>query len=180
MTHLLPSSANLAGFFACNALGFVGLVGRFTPAAAVGGATGTELPARSAGFLCVISLLSTLRRPFVTSAPRLRSANTAPMPSPPDADEGAAAGGGGGAGAGGGGGGGGGAPVEASVAAAGGGGPAFSARAVLYSAIVMPYQRTCVHITIITKLEGHTWGFQAKPVVWCSITYLRRLSRRSM
>jgi hypothetical protein len=41
---------------------------------------GTTLPARRAGFLCVISLLSTLRSPFVTSAPRFKSANTAATP----------------------------------------------------------------------------------------------------
>lgn len=41
---------------------------------------GTTPPARRAGFLCVISLLSTLRSPFVTSAPRFKSANTAATP----------------------------------------------------------------------------------------------------
>lgn len=65
---------------------------------------GTVLPARRAGFLCVISLLSTFLRCFVTSSPRLRSAKTAETP--PAAGAGAAAGGGGPGGGGGGGGGG--------------------------------------------------------------------------
>ena len=72
-------------------------------------AAGTTLLALSAGFLCVISLLSTLRSPFVTSSPRFSSANTAAA-APAGAGElaaGAAAGGGGG------GGGGGGAPLPA-------------------------------------------------------------------
>lgn len=61
------------------------------------------LLALSAGFLCVISLLSTFLRPLVTSSPRLRSAKTADTP--PAAGVGAAvAGGGGGPGGGGGGG----------------------------------------------------------------------------
>lgn len=61
---------------------------------------GTTLDARSSGFLCVISDLSTLRRPFVTSSPRLSSAKTAPMP-PEGAAAGAAPDGGGGGGGGG-------------------------------------------------------------------------------
>ena len=64
---------------------------------------GTVLLARSAGFLCVISLLSTLRRPLVISEPLFRSANTAPMPPAGAAED--AGGGGGAAGAAGGGGG---------------------------------------------------------------------------
>lgn len=62
------------------------------------------LAARSAGFLWVISLLSTLRRPLVTSSPRLRSANTAATP-PAAGAAAAVTGGGGGPGGGGGGGG---------------------------------------------------------------------------
>ena len=62
---------------------------------------GTVDEARKAGFLCVISLFSTLRKPFVTSAPRLSSANTAATP---PSEPGAGAGGGPGAGGGGGGG----------------------------------------------------------------------------
>jgi len=58
---------------------------------------GTVEEARKAGFLCVISLFSTLRSPFVTSAPRLSSANTAATPLP---DPEAGAGGGPGAGGG--------------------------------------------------------------------------------
>ena len=54
------------------------------------------LVARSSGFLCVISDLSTLRKFFVTSEPRFSSANTAPIP--PLGALGAEAGGGGGGG----------------------------------------------------------------------------------
>jgi hypothetical protein len=87
---------------------------------------GTAEDARKAGFLCVISLLSTLRRLFVTSSPRLSSANTAATPPPAAAGAGVRAGGGGGPGGGGGGGGG------ASLAAA-------DDSAALYSEIGMPY-----------------------------------------
>ncbi len=90
---------------------------------------GTVEDARKAGFLCVISLLSTLRRFFVTSEPRLSSANTAATP-PAEFAAGAVEGGGGGPGGGGGGGGGGGAPP------AGVGGVA-----ALYSEMDMPYDK---------------------------------------
>ena len=106
--HLFPSRANLAGFLVESDCGFTGLVG-FLPDEG-GVLLGTVEEARRVGFLCVISLFSTLRRPFVTSAPRLRSANTAATPPP---EPGTGAGGGPGAG---GGGGGGGAPPAASVA----------------------------------------------------------------
>ena len=109
MIHLFPSRANLAGFLVESDWGFAGLVG-FLPNEGVV-LLGTVEEARKAGFLCVISLFSTLRSPFVTSAPRLRSANTAATP-PPEPGAGA----GGGPGAGGGGGGGGGAPPVANVA----------------------------------------------------------------
>jgi hypothetical protein len=70
--------------------------------------------------LCVISLLSTLRRPFVTFSPRFRSAKTALMPPAAGAGaEAAGAGGGGGGGGPGGGGGGGGAAAAADAVAAG-------------------------------------------------------------
>lgn len=59
------------------------------------------LPARSEGFLWVISLLSTLRNPFVTSSPRFRSANTAATLVVLDAADVAGAAGGGGGGGGG-------------------------------------------------------------------------------
>ena len=90
---------------------------------------GTTGDARNAGFLCVISLLSTFRRPFVTSSPRLSSANTAATPPPAAAGAGDTAGGGGGPGGGG-----------ASLAAADG-------SAALYSEIGMPYStvRQLVH-----------------------------------
>ena len=96
---------------------------------------GTTGDARNAGFLCVISLLSTLRRPFVTSSPRLSSANTAATPPPAAAGAGDTAGGGDGPG-GGGGGGGGGAPLAAA-----------DGSAALYSEIGMPYStvRQLVH-----------------------------------
>ena len=96
---------------------------------------GTVEDARNAGFLCVISLLSTLRRLFVTSEPRLSSANIAATP-----PAGAAAGGGGGGGPGGGGGGGGyGAPPEATEGGA----------AALYSEMDIPY-----NIAIYQPMHG--------------------------
>jgi hypothetical protein len=100
---------------------------------------GTVEDARNAGFLCVISLLSTLRRLFVTSEPRLSSANTAATP-PAGAAAGAVerAGGGGGGPGGGGGGGGGGAP------------PAEGGAAALYSEMDMPYN-------IIVSQPMHGW-----------------------
>lgn len=61
---------------------------------------GTTLPARKIGFLWVISLLSTLRNPFVTSSPRFRSANTAATPPVDTGAEGADPPGGGGGGGG--------------------------------------------------------------------------------
>lgn len=73
---------------------------------------GTVLPARRAGFLCVISLLSTFLRCFVISSPRLSSAKTAETPPAAGAE---AAAGGGGPGGGGGGGGGGAPAAEATV-----------------------------------------------------------------
>lgn len=82
---------------------------------------GTTPAVRNSGFLCVISLLSTWRRPLVTLSPWLSCAKTddmsPPLPPPPvvvvEGAAGAGGGGGGGApgaGGGGGGGGGGGAP----------------------------------------------------------------------
>ena len=72
---------------------------------ATGAVAGTVFPARNEGFLWVISLLSTLRNPFVTSSPRFRSANTAATPAALGAaDPGDAAWTGGGGGGGGGGG----------------------------------------------------------------------------
>lgn len=91
---------------------------------------GTVEDARKAGFLCVISLLSTLRRFFVTSEPRLSSAKTAATPPLLPAAAAGAVGrvGGGGGPGGGGGGGGGGAPPTAVAAGA----------AALYSEMDMP------------------------------------------
>jgi hypothetical protein len=101
---------------------------------------GTVEDARNAGFLCVISLLSTLRRLFVTSEPRLSSANTAATP-PAGAAAGAVdrAGGGGGPGGGGGGGGGGAPPAAAEGGAA-----------ALYSEMDMPYN-------IVVYQPMHGW-----------------------
>ena len=73
--------------------GFTGLVGFLADEVLLG----TVEEARKAGFLCVISLFSTLRSPFVTSEPRLSSANTAATP-PPESGVCTGAGGGGGGG----------------------------------------------------------------------------------
>lgn len=62
---------------------------------------GTVPLALRSGFLCVISDLSTLRNPLVTSSPRLSSANTAAAPPVPLAGAERPAGGGGGGGGGG-------------------------------------------------------------------------------
>lgn len=124
IVHFLPSSSFLGGFFILmlSGLGFLPGAGLFGRPAKL---SETEVSARREGFLCVISDLSTLRRPFVTSDPLFSSENTAPKPPPPPAaGEGAAAGAAcslissTGGGPGGGGGGGGGAPP------AGGGGGA--------------------------------------------------------
>lgn len=122
---------------------------------------GTTLEALNAGFLCVISLLSTLRRPFVTSSPLLSSANTAFIP--PPAGAGAPAGGGGGATGGGGGGGGGGAP----------GGARLPADELRYSVTDAPYFRD-PHVNIkkiMVTEDGRTFGFHTRPVVWKSTMY---------
>ena len=92
--HSFPSRANFAGFLEESDWGFAGLVGFLADEVLLG----TVEEARKAGFLCVISLFSTLRSPFVTSVPRLSSANTAATPSP-EAEAGTGAGGGGGRGA---------------------------------------------------------------------------------
>ena len=78
INHFPPSSANLAGFLLESDWGFAGLVGFLANEVL----PGTVEEARKAGFLCVISLFSTLRSPFVISAPRLSSANTAVTPLP--------------------------------------------------------------------------------------------------
>ena len=91
---------------------------------------GTTLLALNAGFLCVISLLSTLRNPFVTSSPLFSSAKTADGPTTGDGaaevDTVFIVGGGGG---GGGGGSGGGAPA---------GGIGVAAAAAWYCSVVIP------------------------------------------
>lgn len=65
-----------------------------------GALSGTALPALNDGFLCVISLLSTLRKPCVTASPLFSSAKTAAAP-PAGAFPLTNAGGGGGGGGGG-------------------------------------------------------------------------------
>jgi hypothetical protein len=70
-SHLLPSRASFGGFLPASAAGFVGRTGFLA-------AAGTTADARSSGFLCVISLLSTFLRPLVTSPPS--SANRPPPP----------------------------------------------------------------------------------------------------
>jgi len=119
MIHLFPSSANLAGFLVESDWGFAGLAGFLPGDGEV--LLGTVEEVRKAGFLCVISLFSTLRRPFVTSAPRLSSANTAATP---PSEPGAGAEGGPGAGGGG-----------------GGGGAAPAAGTALYSLSGMPLEK---------------------------------------
>jgi len=106
ISHLLPSNKNLGGFLPARACGFEGLVGFLPIGESEGDLAGTTLLALSAGFLCVISLLSTLRSPLVTSSPRLSCAKTAAAP-PAGAAGLAAAGLASGTGGGGGGGGGG-------------------------------------------------------------------------
>lgn len=87
MHHLLPSKTVFDGFFAFTAPGFdPGLGGAGLPpatAAAIGAAD------RSEGFLWVISLWSTLRRPPVMPSPLLSWPKTASIP--PAAAAGAAA-----------------------------------------------------------------------------------------
>jgi hypothetical protein len=76
MFHLLPSRANLAGFFLARAAGFLDTSG-FFGADPVFVDAGTVPDALRSGFLYVISLLSTFLRPFVTSSPLFSSAKTA-------------------------------------------------------------------------------------------------------
>lgn len=89
------------------------------------GELGTGLAPLKVGFLWVISLLSTLRRPLVTSSPRFSCSNTAAAPPVPAST--------GSAGAGGGGGGGGGGGADASVAAL----DRYTSRVIPYSGISM-------------------------------------------
>lgn len=122
----MPSNTNLLGFLPARADGLEGFVGFFATDDGTENKcamtilkenysspdgleveAGTTLLALNAGFLWVISLLSTLRKPFVTASPRLSSANSAAAPTAGAA----AAAGGAAAGGGGGGGGGGGAPL---------------------------------------------------------------------
>ena len=95
-----------------------------SPGEGDGDLAGTTLLALSPGFLCVISLLSTLRSPLVTSSPRLSCAKTAAAPPAGAAGLALCTEGGGG-----GGGGGGGAAEEA---------PVFKA---LYCSIVTPCKK---------------------------------------
>ena len=117
---------------------------------------GTVEEARKAGFLCVISLFSTLRSPFVTSAPRLSSANTAATP---PSELGAGAGGVPGAG-----GGGGGAPPVANAA--------------LYSPRGIPLEE--FNDWCLRQERSSTFGFQLNPVVWYSTLYFLISSNKPM
>lgn len=103
MIHLLPSRANLDGFFPAREEGLVGFAGFFTAPAVELVEEGAIPAVLRAGFLWFISLLSTLRSPLVTSSPLLSSANTAAgLGAAEDGTAGAgvAAGGGGGGGGG--------------------------------------------------------------------------------
>jgi len=157
--HFFPSRANFAGFLAESDCGFAGLVGFLPNEGEV--LLGTVEEARRAGFLCVISLFSTLRRPFVTSVPRLSSANTAATPPP---EPGAGVGGGPGAG---GGGGGGGAPPVVSVAA-------------LYSLKGMPLREVSGCADRFREERRSTLGFQPNPVAWCSMVYFFNSSNKPL
>lgn len=105
--HLFPSSSFFGGLFFVKCAGFVfdGGAGDFALRLPEDdGRAGTTDPARSFGFLCVISLLSTLRKLAVTSDPRLIAANTEPTGPPagelaPSKGIGGGGGGGGGGGA---------------------------------------------------------------------------------
>lgn len=121
MIHLFPSSLLTGGFFVrmLSGLGFFPGAGLFPRVIEdtldwLSLRVGTVAPARSAGFLCVISSGLTLRSPLVTASPLFNSENTASKPPAflVGAGFGASSnlkGGGGGPG---GGGGGGGAPTE--------------------------------------------------------------------
>lgn len=80
MVHLLPSRSILAGFFRRILSGFGFLPGAGLLPRAGNSRSPTVLPARSDGFLCVISDLSTFRSPLVTSEPLFNSKNTASNP----------------------------------------------------------------------------------------------------
>lgn len=106
--HLLPSSSFFGSFLGgddedgvsrdavleedvlfCRMLGGLGLISgpglrERVMSGLVEAVSGTVLPARREGFLCVICDLSTLRRPAVTDSPLLSCSKTAPM-SPPAA-----------------------------------------------------------------------------------------------
>lgn len=77
IVHLFPSSSFLEGFLTLilSGLGFFPGAGLFGRAESE-----TVAAARREGFLCVISDLSTLRRPLVTDSPLLSSEKTAPRP----------------------------------------------------------------------------------------------------
>jgi hypothetical protein len=157
IVHLLPSSSFLGGFFTrmLSGLGFFPGAG-LLPLTGLS-PSGTVEPARSEGFLCVISDLSTLRRPLVTDSPLLSSEKTAPSP-PAAGASGAAAcslilrtGGGPG------GGGGGGPPAPG-----GGGGAGVEEEDDSASRLLM------------TSFTGWPFGFQGMPLGKYSLTYSAR------
>lgn len=162
INHLFPSSLFTGGFFVrmLSGLGFLpgaGLLARdiedtLEPLSL---RVGTVAPARRVGFLCVIWSAETFLSPLVTSAPLLRSLNTAPSPLALAAGAGGASsnfiGGGGGPG----GGGGGGAPVPAWGCGAGGG--------------------DCDCSTLFSASDAETpLGFQGMPCGKVSLTYSAR------
>ena len=112
-----------------------------SPGEGEGDLPGTTLLVLNAGFLCVISLLSTLRSPLVTSSPRLSCAKTAAAP--PAGAAGLALGTGGGGGGGGGG-------AEET--------PVFDA---LYCSIVSPCKKvTSKGKELDVYIKWRTLGFQ--------------------
>ena len=158
IVHLFPSRANFAGLLVESDCGFAALVGLLPTEGEV--LLGTVEEAHRAGFLCVISLFSTLRRPFVTSAPRLSSANTAATPPPePGVDAGGWPGAGGGRG--------GGAPPVASVAD-------------FYSLRGIPLREANRYGDHFREERPTTFGFQLSPVAWYSMLYFLDSSNKLM
>lgn len=150
-SHLVPSSSVLGGFFETalgartRAAGLAGTAGTFLE-----DESGTVLPARNDGFLCVICEGSTLRSPEVTAPPLFKSARRAAAGDGPDA-----------------------AGVGASVAGGGGGGggggpPADGAGAALVPADGMELG------------AAGPFGFHVTPVVCHCLTYFCNASSRTV
>lgn len=148
---------SFAGFFPDNAAGLDGFAGRFGELVLAG----TVLEALRSGFLCVISDLSTFRKPLVTSSPRLSSAKTAPMPPPDVGDE-----------VDGGGGGGGGAPGA-------GGADEADGLKLLTETPYITVSRALLFAALQERIK-RTLGFHTKPVVWNSMIYFRCSSSKEI